>query len=1475
MTSPQLWFDPVNGKLQSGPCKYNFIDYNTNSFNPSTEPEGRVWWNSDDHCPNASSGMGPVLQVGQENWLPYSIGKNDTGDTIPDGTVVYLCESGGIVCIAPANSRDPDIVEKVVGITTDEILDGETGIVTTYGLVRGMDTSEWDVGATVYVSPTNNGELTDIRPTEGDWPIPLCEVIVSDDEDGVLFVKYLQIFDPDDIKNATGFPQQNAAVKQSDVSFTNIDRTLSIAPNTGGGYTSFYIWQLGVKYLFTETQTVQIGVAEGTYWIYFDEGVLTYSYNPSIGDQSILVRDKVLVAMVYWDAENEEAIIIGDERHGHIMSSDTHAYFHFVDGARWLNGLTLNSIIVGQSGDTDSDAQFGVDSGTVTDEDLLNIVGDITSTTGLPIFYLSGANGYLRRNDDEVGFSVLSDNPGSPDDGRLVWNNQNAGGTGVWGLTEVGSNDYVLCHVFATNSKQDPVIAFVGQGDYATRGQARAGATTEISTIQTNYPSPELVPLATVIYRTRDNSNNAVKANTESTEEGEDYVDWRTTELTPGSSPSAHPNLSTLTWLDAGHSSSNLVNEFAGFNTSGIATLFTESDYALIDGSRPFSEVVQQSSTSTGRVTLKDSPGDEARIYWGSDVDEDKYMEMGAYAGVNNIDTKTRDLVILSDAGDIVTFDATTLQSTFDGDIIADKLISDVWESASASTSSIYFQSGTWYIKTNNIDIASFDSTSCMNVYCNLVMNANNITDVGTVFVDSIDLGSQIITDGEMTGDWQLTTSGAELKVGADYFGFNDGIIRAQDWYGFTWTMDDFGGDFTGIYFATGQINFQAVGISIFDFDGGSGGQYHFRVDGDFHGNDIESVGTLSVDFIELVAPIEGDIITIKTRDDGFTGSNTLYLGNDANTGDAYLTVANTGHGESKINQDVRTFGSPTFAGLTVTGGVEFGTLDLTGSPFGGDIVLDVQGTTGPDGFPGQVTAGDSINLICGDGNDCYSTKAGTGGVFTLQFGLGGADLGGGSAGDDGSLIIQTRLATICEITTTLADFQGIDITTTGAITATNYTATSTVHTNTIKDYSGGVTTIDNDTVIVGDLDVSDLIEMAITTSTVGQITQDGIRIFHTFTPDDQVAFWNNIFIGENSGNFSMNNISSATHGTGNVGIGANTLDALTTGFYNFAIGTNAGSGITTGESNVNIGHQAGLQTTTGSSNVLIGRDAGVIGNKTSCVGIGRDTLRNSGSRSVGIGGFAGKDCTGTDNIFLGYAAGYHLTTDIDTLIIGNQFYADRATELSDSIIVGIMDAAKENQTLNLNANVTVSEKLMVDAYDTDEDFSNNLVVVSNADSGGINLRSQRGNTGDYHGIKFRGTSFEPAPNQFYKTGIFHVDNGLSGARGDLYLCVDNASDANNVDLTNVILKIKEGSIDITDAVNMVLGTTTGTQIGTATAQKLSFHGNTPIIQQTTSSQTPATFVANTSGISDDTGTWNGYTIGDLVAILQAYGLLA
>lgn len=73
---------------------------------------------------------------------------------------------------------------------------------------------------------------------------------------------------------------------------------------------------------------------------------------------------------------------------------------------------------------------------------------------------------------------------------------------------------------------------------------------------------------------------------------------------------------------------------------------------------------------------------------------------------------------------------------------------------------------------------------------------------------------------------------------------------------------------------------------------------------------------------------------------------------------------------------------------------------------------------------------------------------------------------------------------------------------------------------------------------------------------------------------------------------------------------------------------------------------------------------------------------------------------------------------------------------------------------------------------------------------------------------------------------------------------------------------------------DIVAGTSTGTKIGTATSQKLGIWNATPIVQPTTG-VAAASFTANTSGIADDTATFDGYTIGQVVKALRNIGLLA
>jgi hypothetical protein len=73
---------------------------------------------------------------------------------------------------------------------------------------------------------------------------------------------------------------------------------------------------------------------------------------------------------------------------------------------------------------------------------------------------------------------------------------------------------------------------------------------------------------------------------------------------------------------------------------------------------------------------------------------------------------------------------------------------------------------------------------------------------------------------------------------------------------------------------------------------------------------------------------------------------------------------------------------------------------------------------------------------------------------------------------------------------------------------------------------------------------------------------------------------------------------------------------------------------------------------------------------------------------------------------------------------------------------------------------------------------------------------------------------------------------------------------------------------------DIIVGTATGTKIGTSTSQKLGFWNKTPIVQPTTS-VTGATRVGGGGTTLTDTDTFDGYTIAKVVAALRNAGFLA
>ena len=302
-----------------------------------------------------------------------------------------------------------------------------------------------------------------------------------------------------------------------------------------------------------------------------------------------------LVAVLYWDAVNADAIFVGDERHGCVMDSSTHLYLHNYLGAQYKSGLGLVDFRADDVGDDDTHAQFGSEAGYIADEDILHSISAYGFPANLPIYYISGASAYWRK--DEPDNFVCKSFTG----GRLAYNHLD---TGVWKQVEVSNNSYVLAHLFATNEYSTPLIVIQGQAEYTTISAARAGATTEINNLTLGgLPTPEFTPVGTVIFQTSDSYSNTPKARIRTTDLGDNYVDFRQSRgelAVGGGGVTAHGALSGLG--DDDHTQYILVDGERGFTgpVSGITP--TVADHLTTKGYVDFDSVEDFNATGTTAI---------------------------------------------------------------------------------------------------------------------------------------------------------------------------------------------------------------------------------------------------------------------------------------------------------------------------------------------------------------------------------------------------------------------------------------------------------------------------------------------------------------------------------------------------------------------------------------------------------------------------------------------------------------------------------------------------------------------------------------------------------------------------------------------------------------------------------------------------------------------------------------------------------
>ena len=199
-----------------------------------------------------------------------------------------------------------------------------------------------------------------------------------------------------------------------------------------------------------------------------------------------------------------------------------------------------------------------------------------------------------------------------------------------------------------------------------------------------------------------------------------------------------------------------------------------------------------------------------------------------------------------------------------------------------------------------------------------------------------------------------------------------------------------------------------------------------------------------------------------------------------------------------------------------------------------------------------------------------------------------------------------------------------------------------------------------------------------------GEANEDSWNVFIGASAGYQANSFGNTFIGSFTGEL----ITSAGF---NTFIGSFAGGATTEGNRNAFIGYGSGGNNTLGYGNLFIGVSAGLQNTEGYLNTILGRIAcryNVLGNKNTIYGAYAAHGANNQSHSDNtiLGSYAGYlISTGSDNVFLGYEAGYRQTSLGNRLIIDNQDRGSAAAEITDALIYGVFSATPASQTLRFN----------------------------------------------------------------------------------------------------------------------------------------------------------------------------------------------
>lgn len=238
----------------------DYVQFDTTAA--ATGAVGRLKWNDNDGTLDLGLKGGNVtLQLGQEQVVRVV---NDDMVTLTDGMVVYVSGSNGTnILVKRALSTAETTSAGSLGVVTEPISVNGHGFITTFGTVRGLDTSALAAGDILYLSSTTAGAFTATKPSAPNHTVIVGYCTKVSAGNGEIFVKIDNGYELDELHNVkitsptagdlliydqtAGYWENAKLTAGSNITITNADGSITIAASGGGGGTGdggAYAWFL-------------------------------------------------------------------------------------------------------------------------------------------------------------------------------------------------------------------------------------------------------------------------------------------------------------------------------------------------------------------------------------------------------------------------------------------------------------------------------------------------------------------------------------------------------------------------------------------------------------------------------------------------------------------------------------------------------------------------------------------------------------------------------------------------------------------------------------------------------------------------------------------------------------------------------------------------------------------------------------------------------------------------------------------------------------------------------------------------------------------------------------------------------------------------------------------------------------------------------------------------------------------------------